>query len=92
MNVLFWVLSLVSVFLGVSTAVLLLRYTVLSLFAIYNYLSKLIDISPSYFLIHPISALLCIGAGINSVVKTLSRGGTEWRGTFYPLEVLKKHI
>ncbi|WP_367142686.1 hypothetical protein [Desulfosporosinus sp.] len=79
-------------FLGPIWARALCGITVLSLFATYNYLSKLFYISPSFFLIHPISALLCIGAGINSVVKTLSHGGTEWRGTFYPLEVLKKRI
>lgn len=82
----------VGIFLGPIWARVLCSVSLLSLFAVYNYLSKHIDISRSYVLIHPISILLYIGSAINSMVKTISRGGIEWRGTFYSINVLKKHI
>ena len=78
-------------FFGSMWARALCSISVLSLFAVYNHLSKLIDISRSYVLFHPISALLYLGAVINSTVKILSRGGIEWRGTSYSLKELKKH-
>lgn len=40
-------------------------------------------------LLHPMAALLLVGAMWNSAVRTLTRGGMEWRGTFYPLEALR---
>ena len=82
----------VGIFLGPIWARALCGISVLSLFAVYNRQAKYTNISRSYVVIHPISVLLYIGAILNSVVKTISRGGIEWRGTVYPLEVLKKHI
>ncbi|AFQ43288.1 glycosyltransferase [Desulfosporosinus meridiei] len=79
-------------FFGPLSARILCGISVLSLFVAYNHLSKLMDISRGYFLLHPLSALLFLGAMLNSMVKIINRGGIKWRGTFYPLEVLKKHI
>lgn len=56
-----------------------------------DHLTKLIDISRSYVLFHPISAMLYLCAVINSTVKAISRGGIEWRGTVYSLKELKNH-
>lgn len=86
-----YVYPFVGLFFGPVWARALCGVTVLVLFAVYNHLSKLIDVSRSYVLFHPISALLHIGAILNSMVKTMSRGGVEWRGTVYSLEELKKH-
>ena len=82
----------VGIFLGPIWARALCGISVVSLFAVYNYLAKDLDISRSYVVIHPISVLLYIGALLNSMVKTIGRGGIEWRGTLYPIKVLKKHI
>jgi len=86
------VYSFVGIFLGPIWARVLCGISVVSLFAVYNYLAKYWNISRSYVLIHPISVLLYIGAILNSMVKTISQGGIEWRGTIYPIKVLKKHI
>jgi glycosyltransferase involved in cell wall biosynthesis len=49
-------------------------------------------VSPLYALTHPLGALLfCYMIG-RSMVVTLWRGGVEWRGTFYPLEELKRGV
>ena len=79
-------------FFGPMWARALCVIAVLSLFAVYNYLAKHANISSSYVLFHPILALLYVGSILNSMVKTLSRGGVEWRGILYPIKVLKKHI
>lgn len=78
-------------FFGSIWARILCCFAVLTIFATYNYLTKYIDTSRCYVMFHPISALVYIGIVINSTVKTLSRGGIDWRGTFYSLEELKKH-
>ncbi|ODA42570.1 glycosyltransferase family 2 protein [Desulfosporosinus sp. BG] len=82
----------VGIFLGPIWARALCGLSVVSLFGVYNYFAKYLNISRSYVVIHPISVLLYIGAILNSMVKTISQGGIEWRGTIYPIKVLKKHI
>jgi glycosyltransferase involved in cell wall biosynthesis len=79
------------VFFGPLWARTLCGFTIIILVAIYNYLKSYIDVSLKHVLIHPISSLLYFWAVLNSMVKILSRGGIEWRGTFYSLEELKKH-
>ena len=49
-------------------------------------------VSPLYALTHPIGAILFCYMIARSVVVTLRRGGVTWRGTFYPLEDLKKGV
>jgi len=49
-------------------------------------------VSPLYALTHPIGAILFCYMLIRSTVITLWRGGVEWRGTFYPLEQLRKGL
>ncbi|EGW40908.1 glycosyltransferase [Desulfosporosinus sp. OT] len=66
-------------------------FAIIIVFAIYNYSKKYIDVSLKHVLIHPISGLLYFWAVLNSMVKILSRGGIEWRGTVYSLEELRKH-
>ena len=39
----------------------------------------------------PVSVLIYVWAVLNSMLKVLSRGGIEWRGTFYSLKELRKH-
>jgi hypothetical protein len=48
------------------------------------------DAFPLYALTHPLGALLFFWMLGRSAIATLWRGGVIWRGTFYPLEELRK--
>jgi hypothetical protein len=45
-----------------------------------------------YGFTHPLGALLFCYMMLRSMVVTLWRGGIEWRGTFYPLEELRRGL
>jgi glycosyltransferase involved in cell wall biosynthesis len=62
----------------------------LSMFAIYVGMSWMSPVPPYYFLLHPVSTLLFAYTMLRSTFLTLGRGGVEWRGTFYPLEELRR--
>lgn len=49
-------------------------------------------VSPLYALTHPVGALFFCYMVARSTVVTLWRGGIVWRGTFYPLEELKRGV
>ncbi len=49
------------------------------------------EVSTAYVLTMPIAAVLVLYAMLRSMVVTLSRGGVVWRGTFYPLQELRRH-
>ena len=49
-------------------------------------------VSPLYALTHPLGALLFCYMLFRSTAITLWHGGVTWRGTFYPLEDLKRRI
>lgn len=42
-----------------------------------------------YAALHPFGVGVLIYAMLRSAATTLARGGIEWRGTFYPLDLLK---
>jgi glycosyltransferase involved in cell wall biosynthesis len=48
--------------------------------------------SPLYALTHPLGAMLFCYMLLRSTAVTLWRGGVTWRGTFYPLEELKRGV
>ena len=66
--------------------------TLASMFLLYAGIWRKVEISPWYFLLHPVSTLLFIYTIMRSMIVTLRNGGVEWRGTFYPLEELKKGL
>jgi len=49
-------------------------------------------VSLLYSLTHPLGALLFCYMLVRSAAVTLWRGGVTWRGTFYPLEELKRGV
>jgi len=63
-----------------------------SMFGIYVGMSWMSDVPPYYFALHPASSLLFVYIVLRSMVLTLARGGVIWRGTFYPLEELRKGL
>ncbi len=44
-----------------------------------------------YVLLFPVGAALLVYALVRSILLTLVRGGVEWRGTRYPLALLRQH-
>jgi glycosyltransferase involved in cell wall biosynthesis len=48
--------------------------------------------SPLYALTHPLGALLFCYMMLRSAAVTLWQGGVTWRGTFYPLDQLKRGV
>lgn len=81
----------IGIFFGPLWARVLCGTSILAIFTLYQYSKKYLDVSLKYALLHPLSGLWYGYAVLNSMVKILRRGGLEWRGTFYPLEELKKH-
>jgi cellulose synthase/poly-beta-1,6-N-acetylglucosamine synthase-like glycosyltransferase len=63
-----------------------------SMFSIYVGMSRKSDIPPYYFLLHPVSTALFVYTMLRSTFLTLARGGVVWRGTFYPLDELRKEM
>jgi glycosyltransferase involved in cell wall biosynthesis len=61
-----------------------------SMFSIYVGMSRKSDIPPYYFILHSVSTGLFVYTMLRSTFLTLARGGVLWRGTFYPLEELRK--
>ena len=63
-----------------------------SMFLLYAGVWRKVEIEPWYFLLHPVSTILFIYTMLKSTFVTLHNGGVEWRGTFYPLEELRKGL
>ncbi len=61
-----------------------------SLLAIYVAMGRRTKISMSYVLLHPVASVVMVFTLVRSTVLTLLHGGVEWRGTFYPLDELKR--
>jgi hypothetical protein len=49
-------------------------------------------ISPIYALTHPAGAMVLAWMVLRSTIVTLRQGGITWRGTFYPLDELKRGV
>jgi glycosyltransferase involved in cell wall biosynthesis len=63
-----------------------------SMFSIYLGMSWRSDVPAYYFVLHPISSALFVYTMLRSMFLTLSQGGVTWRGTFYPLDELRKGL
>lgn len=60
--------------------------------AMHAYVARVERLSALYGLTHPAGAVLFAWMLLRSTLVTLRRGGIEWRGTFYPLEDLRKGL
>jgi glycosyltransferase involved in cell wall biosynthesis len=83
-------------FLGVlffdGWARILAGAAVLLIVTIHGAAAYSVKVSPLYGLVHPVGALLFCYMILRSTVVTLWHGGITWRGTFYPLEELRRGI
>ena len=66
--------------------------TLLAMTALYIAIGRYSGISAWNVLLSPLAATGMIYTLIRSMVTTLRQGGVVWRGTFYPLKELKKHV
>lgn len=78
------------VLLGHGWARLGYAVALFSMFSIYVGMSTKSEIPPYYFALHPLSTALFVYTVLRSTFLTLGRGGVVWRGTFYPLEELRR--
>lgn len=69
---------------------LLFGADVLVVFAMYARGARRSGTSAPFAALHPFGAFVLIFAMLRSTLVALARGGIEWRGTFYPLETLKR--
>jgi glycosyltransferase involved in cell wall biosynthesis len=60
--------------------------------SIYIGMSRRSSIAPYYFVLHPVSSILFVYTLFHSMLLTLRKKGVVWRGTFYPLNELKKGL
>jgi glycosyltransferase involved in cell wall biosynthesis len=66
--------------------------TLIAIFALYAGLWSRDKIGPWYFVLHPVSTVLIIYTVLRSMYVTLWNDGVVWRGTFYPLDDLRKGL
>jgi glycosyltransferase involved in cell wall biosynthesis len=75
-------------FLGPTELPSLLILLVLA--GVYTRYSERSGISPAYLLLFPVASCLILYGMARSTVITLVHGGVSWRGTFYPLDELRR--
>ena len=63
-----------------------------SMFLLYAGVWRKVEIEPWYFFLHPVATLIFIYTMLRSTCFALRHCGVEWRGTFYPLEELRKGL
>jgi len=66
--------------------------TLVAMTTVYLAMEKHSGISAWNVLLVPFAAVLLIYTLLRSMIKTLGQGGVRWRGTFYPLKELRRHV
>lgn len=82
----------IGIFLGPLWARILCGISILCCFKIYHVAAKRFNVSRWYVFLHPLSSIFELGAALNSMIKTLRRGGVEWKGKLYPIKELKRNL
>jgi len=82
----------VAVFLAHGWIRIFAAIAVATMIAFHVGVNIVVRVSPLYALTHPIGALLFCYMLLRSTAVTLWQGGVTWRGTFYPLEELKRGV
>lgn len=81
-----------AVFVAHGSARLFYALAVLTMLGMHAGVDRANGVSPLYALTYPVGALLVCYMIVRSVVVTLWQGGVTWRGTFYPLQELRKGL
>ncbi|MGA8732625.1 MAG: glycosyltransferase family 2 protein [Terriglobales bacterium] len=84
------IMPFVGIWLAHGWARLPYALALVSILGIYVGMSWESDIPAYYFVLHPIGGAIFVYILLRSMTLTLARGGVVWRGTFYPLEDLRK--
>jgi len=84
------ILPFVGIWLTQGWARLPYAVGLLGILGIYLGMSWKSEVRVYYFFLHPLSSAMFVYIMIRSMSLTLARGGIVWRGTFYPLEELRR--
>jgi glycosyltransferase involved in cell wall biosynthesis len=79
-------------FLAVQSTRAAALISLLSIAALYALSARHSKISPWCAALFPVGALLFLYSLLRSMLTTLRDGGVTWRGTFYPLDQLRRNI
>jgi glycosyltransferase involved in cell wall biosynthesis len=66
--------------------------TLAAIFGMYKLAGKMAGIAAIYAAFFPVGILLFLFALLRSAATTLHHGGVVWRGTFYPLQILRQSV
>ena len=86
------IVPFVGVFLTHGWMRMLCAIAVLTAVCFHAGVAIVMRVSPVYALTHPLGVLLFCYMLLRSTVVTLRQGGIIWRGTFYPLDELKRGV
>jgi len=83
-------LPFLGIALGPGWSRLAYAVALLSIAGLYVGMSRMSDVPAYYFVLHPVSTVMFAYILTRSMVLTLHQRGVFWRGTFYPLDELRK--
>jgi len=81
----------VAVFMSTGLTRLLFALAVLTIVAVYALNARVSKLPAWYAALHPVAVALLLYATLGSAVNATLQGGIRWRGTFYPLEQLRRN-